>query len=174
MNELPELPHEINSPAPYLPGIQVPWWAWVIAAVVVLGLIALVIYLATRPRPAAPPDLPSLYGRYRKQLKELAGNLEGKALAQVATEASLAIRGYLSSALSEPTLFETNEETLARADALKSLPEGAREHLRPLLNKLAEYKYGPSQTDPTLASELVSDCLQVLKGIHSTQPRRIA
>jgi hypothetical protein len=174
MNELPELPHDINPPDPWLPGVFIPWWGWALAALVVTILLVLLILLARRKAPDTPPDLPSLYAKYRRHLEALAGDLAGKPLARVATEASLAIRGFLSSALSEPALFETHEETLARSDALHALPQGAREHLIPLLNRLAEYKYGPSRTDETLARDLVEDCLKVLGGLDSTRHRTIA
>ena len=174
MNELPELPHEINSPEPWLPGVYVPWWGWVLIGLAAILLLALLISLLKGKAPPAPADLPSLYAEYCRELESLGKNLAGKPLAFVATEASLIIRGYLAKALAEPTLYETHEETLTRADALLTLPEGARERLTPLLHRLAEYKYGPSRTDESLASNLVTDCREVLSGVHSTQPQQIA
>lgn len=174
MEDLPELPHEINDPQPYLPGIAVPWWIWVLAALVVLALLGLLLFLLTRPKPATPPPLPQVYEECKRRLEALRHSLDGRSLAAVATEASLTLRSYLSQCLSEPALYETHEETLLRADALSTLPQGSRDRLSPLLVTLAEYKYGPSRVDETLAEKLIKDCLETLQGLESTRPRSIA
>ena len=84
------------------------------------------------------------------------------------------MRRYLAACLAEPALYETHEEFILRGDALTKLPAGAREHLNPLLTRLAELKYGPSGEDPTAGEALLGNCLEILQGLESTRPRALA
>jgi hypothetical protein len=76
--------------------------------------------------------------------------------------------------LHEPALYETHEEFIMRSDALNKLPTGARNRLAPLLNQLAEAKYGPSSTDQQASTKIVNSCLEVLSGLESTRERNVA
>ena len=173
----PEIIHDIGDPTPHLPGVFIPLWVWIILAVVVLGLLlvlvaAIVMARRKRPTPSTNPDEAYIFSR--GQLKKLRDALDGMPLAEVATQASFALRYYLAACLEEPALYETHEEFTLRVDALEKLPAGSREHLNPLLERLAECKYGPSRQDEPVARTLVDDCLEVLQGIDSTRPRTIA
>jgi len=174
MDELPELPHDINDPQPYLPGIDLPWWAWLLIGLGVLALIVLPILFWPRRGTGKAATPPAFFEDCKMRLEALRQTLADRALSAVATDASLALREYLCMTLSEPALFETHEETLLRESALDALPQGARDRLAPLLNTLAEYKYGPSRTDALLADKLITDCLETLQGIESTRARPIA
>ena len=133
-----EIIHDIPDPTPLLPGVALPVWAWALLALAVLAIVLLVLaaFLLRTKGPAAK----SIEDSYRISLDQLdalrdhSGTLP---LAEVATEASFAIRFYLAACLGEPALFETHEEFTLRADALERLPAGSREHLNPLLEKLA-------------------------------------
>jgi hypothetical protein len=174
MDELPELPHGINDPQPFLPGIYLPWWAWLLIGLGVLALIVLPLLFWPRRGTAKSATPPAYYEDCKVRLEELRKTLADRPLSALATEASLALREYLSATLSEPALFETHEETLLRESALEALPQGTRDRLAPLLNTLADYKYGPSRTDALLADKLLADCLETLQGIESTRARPIA
>ena len=46
--------------------------------------------------------------------------------------------------------------------------------LAPLLDQLAEAKYGPSATDNYSSAGIVSSCLEVLSGLESTREPNVA
>lgn len=166
---------DIADPQPLLPGVEIPLWFWIALSVVILALVAsLVLFLTRRGTTDQPPPSLSFYDEARRALESLREDLAGQPLASVATDASLVLRHYLASCLDEPALYETHEEFIARDDALDRLPAGARERLSPLLNQLAECKYGPSRQNDTHATELVDSCLKVLQGLESTRSRQIA
>ena len=165
--------HDISDPGPLLPGIHVPVWIWALATLAAAALVLLVVFLLRRPKPG-PASLEEIYDQSRKELECLRGCLDRLPLAAVATEASLSIRRYLAACLGEPALYETHEEFLLRDEALAELPAGSREHLNPLLTRLAELKYGPSAEDVSAAGELINQCLTVLQGLESTRPRPLA
>jgi hypothetical protein len=144
-----------------------------VAVLAALALVAVLRALWRRRATAAASAVPA-YEESRGSLLALRRDLAGRPLAEVATAASLAVRHYLAEVLDEPALFETREETLARADSFQRLPAGARERLAPLLDRLAECKYGPSRSDPAAAAALVDDCLEVLRGIESTRSRPLS
>lgn len=178
MQELPPLPHQdIGDPAPFLPGIALTWWMWLIIIVVALAFIALVtliIFLAARNKGTALKSGPSYYETSKTNLEKLRESLLDHPLSHIATEASITIRTYLSNTLSEPALFETHEEMLMRKDALQRLPQNEQDRLSALLSKLAEYKYGRSNNDKTLGEQLITDCLDALQGIESNRIRPAA
>ena len=166
--------HDIIDPAPLLPGMHVPWYTWVIIALVILAAIGLFIYFLTRTKPAPPGSVASIYQKSRKHLELLLGAISKQPLSQIATEASFAVRRYLAACLSEPALYETHEEFLLREDALDRLPAGSRDKLNPLLEQLAALKYSPSHTDPENAEIILKKSLNTLQGIESTRTKEIA
>ncbi len=175
MDTSEEIIHDIPDPTPHLPGVAIPVWIWALLA---LGLLAIALLILAaillRGKGPAVKSIEDVYKISRKQLKALRENVDDSPLAEIATQASFAIRYYLAACLGEPALFETHEEFTLRADALDRLPAGSREHLNPLLEKLAECKYGPSTQDADQANALLDQCLEVLQGLESTRPRPIA
>ena len=165
----PDELHDIADPGPLLPGIAIPLWLWIGLATIVAAGLAIIIWQMLRQRTTPPPSDASLYLESRHALERLQESTASRSLAEVATEASLIIRHYLAGSLQEPALYETHEEFELRSDALEQLPTGARQRLAPLLHRLAECKYGPSNTRNDAASELVATCLETLQGIESTR-----
>lgn len=163
--------HDIADPTPYLPGVHVPLYAWILLAVVGLGLLTgLAFYLRHRRNTRTKPlSIESCYEESRKKLIALSDLTEIHPLSRIATEASFAVRYYLAACLSEPALFETHEEFLLRDDALQRLPIGSRERLTPLLEHLAALKYSPSRSNPDAARTILDDALHVLQAIESTR-----
>lgn len=169
-----DLLHDIPDPAPWLPGMEIPWWVWAVAVLAAATVVAMVLARHFRT-PAGPAGDSSLvYDESRQRLTALKERLPGPSLAEVATDASLTLRGYLAETLEEPALFETHEEYLSRHDALEKLPSGSRERLAPLLEQLAEIKYGRSAPGDATALQLVDNSLEVLDGLESTRVRVIA
>ena len=175
MDPSQEIIHDIPDPTPFLPGVAIPVWAWALATLAVLAIVLLVLAaLLLRGKGPAAKSIEDIYQISRSQLKALRDEVDTSPLADITTRASFAIRYYLAACLGEPALFETHEEFTLRADALDKLPAGSREHLNPLLEQLAECKYGPSGRDPGKAATLLDQCLEVLQGLESTRPRAIA
>ena len=166
--------HDLPDPAPWLPGIEAPWWLWLALIMGAIAVVALIVVKRLRglAQPAGDPN--RAYEESRERLTNLKENLTGRSLAEVATDASLTLRAYLAETLEDPALFETHEEYLSRHDALAKLPSGARERLAPLLAQLAELKYGRPGPGATTAIQLVDNSLEVLDGLESTRPRVIA
>ena len=166
--------HDIPDPTPHLPGIQVPWYLWAIAALVlVAGIILITFLLRGRAKPTTSADIEEMYGTSRKFLEGLLDKINDLPLSHIASDASFAVRGYLAACLSEPALFETHEEFLLREDALEQLPAGSRDRLNPLLEELATLKYSPSTPDPAASETLIKKSLNVLQGIESTRPKTL-
>lgn len=166
--------HDIPDPSPHLPGIQIPWYLWAIAALVLLaGIILLTFLLRRRSTPNTSAYIEEMYGTSRKFLENLLDKINDHPLSHIASDASFAIRGYLAACLSEPALFETHEEFLLREDALERLPAGSRDRLNPLLEELATLKYSPSTPNPAASETLIKKSLYVLQGIESTRPKTI-
>ena len=170
-----EIIHDIPDPTPHLPGVAVPVWIWILLAIAVLGVALLILAIVLLRNKGGPPkSIEDVFKLCRENLEALRDGAADTPMAEIATEASFAIRYYLAAVLGEPALYETHEEFSLRADSLDKLPSGSREHLNPLLEKLAECKYGPSTTDGDQANSLIDECLEVLQGLESTRPRAIA
>lgn len=175
MDPAEEIIHDIPDPTPLLPGVAIPFWVWALLALGVLAIALLVTAaVVLRRKGRARASIEDVYRISRQQLEALRAKSTDSPLADIATQASFAIRYYLAACLEEPALYETHEEFALRPDALDRLPAGSREHLNPLLGKLAACKYGPSTTDPGRAVTLVDECTEVLQGLESTRPRAIA
>ena len=175
MDTSEEIIHDIPDPTPHLPGVAIPFWAWVLLALAVLAITLLVLaVILLRNKGPVANTIEDVYLMSREQLEALRDRIETHPLADIATQASFAIRYYLAACLGEPPLFEPHEEFTLRADALDKLPAGSRDHLNPLLEQLAECKYGPSAKNADRAGALLDQCLEVLQGLESTRPRAIA
>ena len=165
--------HDIPDPEPLLPGIEVPLWFWV---VLVTGgfAAAAFLYFYLRGTQELSSDDSSSFVEARESLTTLADSHLGRPFSEVAVEASLIMRHYLVMTLHEPALYETHEEFIMRSDSLAKLPTGARNRLGPLLNQLAEAKYGPSSPDEQASTKIINSCLEVLRGLESTLERNVA
>ncbi len=107
-----------------------------------------------------PHHFPTIIALPKKRLGLLEEQFSNRSLAEVAAEASLAVRGFLAGALAEPALYETTEE-FSQRDV--HLPKDAAD----LLNDLNTTKYSPSHASPELAEELVNRCQACLKTLHT-------
>jgi hypothetical protein len=164
--------HDIPDPTPHLPGIQLPWYLWAVAALVLLALIILItVLIRNRSKPSTSAFIEETYGNSRKLLEALLEQINDHPLSHLATQASFAVRGYLAACLSEPALYETHEEFLLREDALERLPAGSRDRLNPFLEELATLKYSPSTPDPAAAETLIKKSLNILQGLESTRAK---
>ena len=80
-------------------------------------------------------------------------------------QTSLILRKYLSLAADDPALFETQEEFIARNDALVSLTETARAACAAGFARLAAFKYAPEVPDVPPAA-VVDNARELLETLH--------
>ncbi len=159
--ELPKLAHELPAPEDYLPGT--PWWIWGLIGLGVILLLALLIWIIKRTlKDAAPPLQPQKnhYAIASASLTRLETDCGDKPLAQVASNASFAIRGYLAGVKNEPALYETTEEFKARNP---SLPLAVTS----LLDDLNDAKYAKSTIDESRARDFLTRSQSLLHTLHS-------
>lgn len=160
----PSLEHGIPDPETYLPGT--PGWVWwaIVGGVILLLLAGWFLFkLLYRPS-TQPPGLPTrdFYGSAMNRIKSLESDCDSKPLGEVAAHASLAIRSYLASSMSEPALYETVEEFKARQTNLPGEAET-------LLTDLNDTKYSKSTIDGEKAREFITRSQECLKTIHSAR-----
>jgi hypothetical protein len=147
----PPLP-EALLPAP------IPWlWITLGAALVILFTITTLI---RRHRRKSIDPSTSRRLALEQALREID---EASSLAPrlAAVHVSLAIRRYLSTAASDPSLFETHEEFLSRHPSLTHWPADTIESLISTLKHLAEIKYRPLP-DELSPSDLVHESRSLL------------
>ncbi|MDA7882144.1 hypothetical protein N9A94_07535 [Akkermansiaceae bacterium] len=158
---LPSLEHGIAPPEEFLP--PTPWWVWSVIILAALFVFFAVIWVRKSIHPPLEdksPPLPDYYRTARKRLKNLQSQLANQPVSEIAAEASLAVRSFLSGALAEPALFETTEEFTQRE---VFLPKDAAD----LLSDLNHSKYSPSFISPELSEQLVNRSLACLKTLHT-------
>jgi hypothetical protein len=129
----------------------IPWlWITLGTVVVIIAMITAIILLSRR-KPTDPTA--ARRAAFEKALHEIE---EAASLAprMAAVQVSLAIRRYMSTAASDPSLFETHEEFLARHPSLTQWPADTIDSLVSTLKQLAEIKYRPLE-----ASDVPADFL---------------
>ena len=138
------------------------WWFFVAAGLIFLVIAA--ILLLKRKRPVHDP-----LREKREAYSEAEAAMSGagkKSSREMAVEVSLILRRYLARSLSEPALFETHEEFIARHDGLASLPEDVRNATGEFFERLAARKYAPESAGTEATSDLVTDGKNLLERIH--------
>lgn len=135
---------EPRSPESLVPDSLVEPWMFVVAALFILGVLALLIF-RKKAGLAADPN-----AKRRTAHAEAAAALESIgeiAPREAAVRSSLILRKYLSVVANDPALFETHEEYLLRHEALKNFSEEARESASLGFTRLAAIKYSPESPD---------------------------
>lgn len=139
-----------------------PWWAW---ALIVVALLLLWLIIAQLRKPKN--TIASLRQHaYREAMQSIENARSLQSPVTIATALSLTLRRYLSVAFSDPSLFETHEEFLARHNALASLPEESRSLLTNHFATLCRYKYAPTEGEVDL-SPLVPQASDLLNRLHA-------
>lgn len=144
-----------------LPGDPAPWiWGGMaLAALALLTLLVRHFRKSRKPHPAAARN-----AAFRSALDQFAA-LNAPAARAAAVQSSLILRTYLSVAANDPALFETQEEFIARSDALTALTPSARDACHEGFSQLASLKYGP--VSPTAdASQVVKQARELLETLH--------
>lgn len=152
--------HDPAWNASLLPG-PIPWF-WIIAAFAALIVVAFLLFVS-RIRRKPSLNLPSRHQAYAEAQRSLdqAASLDPRA---AATQASMAIRNYLSAVARDPSLFETHEEFLKRHPALSQWPDSTVDALVATLKQLAEIKYRPAH-EPVDASTFLDQSRSLLQSL---------
>lgn len=130
--------------------------------IVVLGLVALVIFLKKKRVAITPLSLRTVaHSEAAAALAQL-GELAPR---EAAVQASLVLRKYLSTVAKDPALFETHEEYLVRHQALNKFSDEAREATRLGFARLAAMKYSPKSPDMD-TPQVVSGSQYLLEILH--------
>ncbi|MFC7336283.1 hypothetical protein ACFQY0_03770 [Haloferula chungangensis] len=146
-----------------------PWWAWVLVA---LGVLLLAVWLRAMFRKGQSSEAPNLQLIHDQALQLAMEKIDlaaqQTAVQAAATTCSEAIRRYLATVASDPSLYETHEEFLARHEALNSFPAELKEEVSNTFNRLAKMKYGKSPAgDPGV---IASEGRSLLTQLHENLP----
>lgn len=155
---------EPTSPEALIPDSRVEPWMIYSAAVLLVLLLALVVWLCKRKKTATEDPLARRRAAFNAATEAL--DKIGPAPArEAAVQASLILRRFLSIVAGDPALFETHEETVSRHDALKQFSEEARESTALGFSRLAAIKYAPTIPDLETA-EVIAGSHRLLATLH--------
>lgn len=153
---------EPPSPEALVPDSPVEPWMIIIAITLVLCVMALFL-LKKRKRSKMDPMAArkAAYDEAAAALGKI-GYVTGR---DAAIQSSLILRRYLSTAAGDPALFETQEETLSRHEALKDFSEVAREAAGRGFARLASLKYAAVPPDVE-AINVTAESRDLLETLH--------
>lgn len=132
----------------------IPVWQVALAGAALIFLAVLIVLLTRRSKRAGDPV--TLRTRaYRDALRSLE-EARPPSSREAATFASLVLRRYLAVAASDPALYETHEEFVARSNSLAKLPEPVKLATVEGFAELAALKYSKDTTEGEPAPVLSS------------------
>ncbi len=136
----------IEPPSPEVLVPDSPVEPWIIIVPIVLALCVMAIFLLKKMKRAPVDPMAARKAAYAEAAAALGkiGYVTGR---DAAIQSSLILRRYLSSAAGDPALFETQEETISRHEALKEFSEEAREAAGRGFSRLASLKYAAVPPD---------------------------
>lgn len=154
--------HEPRSPEELIPASPLEWWM----IAVPLGLVLLITaFFFLKKRKQETPNPAELRNRAFQEAAaalDQIGHIPGR---DAAIQSSLIVRRYLSTAAGDPALFETQEETLSRHEALKDFSDDAREAAGRGFARLAALKYAAVSPEAE-AVNITAECRDLLKTLH--------
>lgn len=155
---------DIPDAAPFIPSPSLPWWAWLIIALI----LAIAIFFIVRKK--STPAVLTKNDAYREACTAL-DSLSSLATTPVklATAVSLIMRRYLAAAASDPSLFETHEEFLSRHTALTIYPDDLRKEVTTHFQHIARLKYAPLEAAPDLTN-FIPHMRALLDRLHYAAP----
>ncbi|MEP4079474.1 hypothetical protein [Haloferula sp.] len=160
---------ELVPAEPFIQSTGWPWWAWLVVAVFVIGLILLIFAAFRRKDSITPPELGLVADRaYKIAMDHLKQAGDRTVIQEAATACSAAIRHYLATVTGDRSLFETHEEFLARHEALNGYPVEVRNEVSNGFSKLAQLKYGKSPSGDS--TEVANDGRNLLQQLHQHRP----
>ncbi len=163
LDKIPELEPHI-APETFL--VDSMMWLWITAAVLVVLLTALAVYLIMRARRKPAVIAPSSEYIALQRLDALAQSDQHSNAAAMSIELSLILREFITGETSDPTLYETHQEFHQRLDALSGMPKSCHEDTYQLLDNLARLKYsGPQQQSSETADQMLKLTRELIQRI---------
>jgi hypothetical protein len=153
---------EPPSPEALVPDSPLEFWMILIPIILAIIVMA-VILLKKRKRPKNDPNI--LRKRAFEEAVAALGQIGHVAGRDAAIQSSLILRKYLSAAAGDPALFETQEETIARHEALKDFSEEARAAAGRGFARLASLKYAAMPPDVE-AVNVTAESRELLETLH--------
>ena len=157
------LPHPDIAPPVELPG-GLPLWVIVAGAVLVLGFVALVVWLLFRPRPpkAVPPRQPTKTAL--KALRDLRAHAGEVPPPEIGHRVSEILRVYFMARYSVPALFLTTPELFPKWHQAESDAKRAwRERFEPLAGIYDEIAFAPQPATHAQAHALIESAITKLE-----------
>jgi hypothetical protein len=135
---------------------------FIVAIILVLCVIA--IFLLKKKKREKTDPIAARKAAYAEASAALGkiGFVTGR---EAAIQSSLIVRRYLSTAAGDPALFETQEETISRHDALKDFSEEARQAADRGFARLASLKYAAVPPDVE-AINVTAESRDLLETLH--------
>ncbi|TDU67269.1 uncharacterized protein DUF4381 [Prosthecobacter fusiformis] len=106
---LQPLPHP-ELPEVFLPPAPLPVWIFIVGALFLVALLALVLWLLLRPKPPMAVEPKRPWQQAMNALKELATRARGLPPGAVSAEVSEILRGYFLERYKIPAPFRTTHE----------------------------------------------------------------
>ncbi|MGL5017497.1 MAG: hypothetical protein ACRDBP_05150 [Luteolibacter sp.] len=141
-----------------------PLETWMIVVPILLALIVMAIFLLKKKKKpkADPTQLRNRAFEEATAALDQIGHVPGR---DAAIQSSLIVRKYLSTAAGDPALFETQEETISRHEALKDFSEEARAAAGRGFARLAALKYAAVPPDVE-AINVTAESRDLLQTLH--------
>ena len=157
------LPHPEIAPPVELPG-GLPLWVVITGALLVLSLVALVVWLLFRPRPATatPPRQPIKTAlKALRDLRASAGDLPPP---EIGHRVSEVLRVYFMARYSVPALYLTTPELFPKWHAAESeIKRAWRERFEPLAGIYDEIAFAPQPATRAQAQSLIESAITKLE-----------
>jgi hypothetical protein len=163
---MPETDPRLQFAAPPSPEALLPaygLWPWWVAGGMLL-LLAIVAIIRTRRKKTVYDPVAARNAAFQEALAAMK-EASAENPREAAVKTSLILRRYLSTAASDPALFETHEEFISRHDALQALTPDARHATESGFSRLAALKYAPEtpEADP---KTVIAESTSLLQTIH--------
>lgn len=153
---------EPTSPEALVPDSRVEPWMIGLAAGIILAIFIAVL-LRKKNTPKFDPQAARLAAH--AEASAALASIQSHSPRDTAVQSSLILRKYLAAAASDPALFETHEEYLARHEALKNFSDESRKAASVGFTRLASLKY-TAKTQTEDVREVVKDSQSLLETLH--------
>lgn len=164
MNEKSGTFELMEPPSPEALVPDSPIETWMVIVGILFALCMMAFFLLKKRKRAQVDPLAARKAAYEEATAALGkiGYVTGR---EAAIQSSLIVRRYLSTAAGDPALFETQEETISRHEALKDFSEEAREAAGRGFARLATLKYAAVPPDVE-AVNVTAESRDLLETLH--------
>ncbi|MBC8127962.1 MAG: DUF4381 family protein [Gloeobacteraceae cyanobacterium ES-bin-144] len=140
-------------------------WPLMLAAALLTTLTIVAVIIICHRKKSSTVDPGAIRNAAKAEAAVALSALSSLDSRNVAVQASLILRKYLSVAANDPALYETREEFIARNDALQALDQETRTATETTLNRLGTLKYSP-EIPATSPEEIITESKSLLEKLH--------